>query len=288
MKTKMLTGSILLVVTILCAWSAGAQETPAPQPNPPAAAPAAPAGPPAAAAANPPTAAPANPTAAAKPSPVSVEPKSAPAAEQITLLTMIRWGGAILWVLMAMGFVALVMAMYLLLTVTPKREVPLSFYKRAMGLIRVGDLRGAYQMCEGRDELLVTVVRAGLKMAGHDRFVIQEAMESEGERGAMSLWQKIFYLNNIGVVAPLVGLLGTVWGMVLAFSAIASDNAQVKSMAVASCVSKAMICTVGGLVVAIPSLVVYYYLRGRVVKIIASVEAQASEIVEVLARGKDR
>ncbi len=280
MKTKMLTWSILLVVTILCAWNVWAQETPAPQPSPPAAAPAAPA--------NPPAVAPANPPAAAKPSPVSVEPKGVPAAEQITLLTMIKWGGAILWVLMAMGFVALVMAMYLLLTVTPKREVPPSFYKRVMGLIRVGDLRGAYQMCEGRDELLVTVVRAGLKMAGHERYVIQEAMESEGERGAMSLWQKIFYLNNIGVVAPLVGLLGTVWGMVLAFSAIASDNAQVKSMAVASCVSKAMICTVGGLVVAIPSLVVYYYLRGRVVKIIASVEAQASEIVEALARGKDR
>ena len=277
MKTKMLTGSILLVVTILCAWNVAAQETPAPQSNPPAAAPA-----------NPPAAAPANPPAAARPSPVSVEPKGVPAAEQITLLTMVKWGGAILWVLIAMGFVALVMAMYLLLTVTPKREVPSSFYKRVMGLIRVGDLRGAYQMCEGRDELLATVVRAGLKMAGHERYVIQEAMESEGERGAMSLWQKIFYLNNIGVVAPLVGLLGTVWGMVLAFSAIASDNAQVKSMAVASCVSKAMICTVGGLVVAIPSLVVYYFLRGRVVKIIASVEAQASEIVEALARGKDR
>jgi len=125
-------------------------------------------------------------------------------------------------------------------------------------------------------------------MSVHERYVIQEAMESEGERGAMSLWQKIQYLNNIGVVSPLVGLLGTVWGMVLAFSAIAADNAQVKSMAVASCVSKAMICTVGGLVVAIPSLCVYYYLRGRVVKVIVAVEAQSSEVVEALSRGKDR
>ena len=84
-----------------------------------------------------------------------------------------------------------------------------------------------------------------------------------------------------------MGLLGTVWGMVLAFSSIAADNAQVKGIAVASNVSKAMICTVGGLVVAIPSFVVYYYLRGRVVKIIAEVEAQASEIVELLARGRE-
>jgi biopolymer transport protein ExbB len=200
---------------------------------------------------------------------------------------MIKWGGVILWALMAIGFVALVLAVYLVATVTPAREIPPTFAKRVMALIRAGDLRSAYQMCDGRDELMVCVVRAGLKMAGHERYVIQEAMESEGERGIMSLTQKIFYLNNIGVIAPLVGLLGTVWGMVLAFSSIAADNAQVKSMAVAACVSKAMICTVGGLVVAIPSLVIYYFLRGRLVKIIASVEAQASEIVELLSRGRN-
>jgi biopolymer transport protein ExbB len=192
----------------------------------------------------------------------------------------------ILWATMALGFVALVMAIYYLLTVSPKREVPPTLVKRIMAQLRAGDLRGAYQLCEGRDELIANVVRAGLRMAGHDRFVIQDAMESEGERGIMNLWQKIAYLNNIGVMAPLMGLLGTVWGMVLAFSSIASDNAQVKGMAVASSVSKAMICTVGGLVVAIPSLAVYYYLRGRVVRIIAAVEAQASEVIELVTRGR--
>ena len=208
------------------------------------------------------------------------------AGEKVTLLQMIKWGGVILWLTMGLGFVALVMAVYFLLTVTPKREVPPNLAKRLVSQIRAGDLRGAYQLCDGRDEMLAKVVRAGLRMSGHDRYVIQDAMESEGERGVMTLWQKIFYLNNIGVVAPLVGLLGTVWGMVLAFSSIAADNAQVRSIVVAECVSKAMICTVGGLVVAIPSLSVYYFLRGRVVKITAAVEAQASEIVELIARGK--
>ncbi|HOT52034.1 MAG TPA: MotA/TolQ/ExbB proton channel family protein, partial [Candidatus Hydrogenedentes bacterium] len=88
------------------------------------------------------------------------------------------------------------------------------------------------------------------------------------------------------VIAPLLGLLGTVWEMVLAFSNIAADNAQVRGMVVAENVSKAMITTVGGLVVAIPCMVVYYYLRARVIKIVAEVEAQASEIVELLAQGR--
>ena len=260
MNTKLLGWGIILAVVTFCSSSAWGQEAPAPKPSPAAAAEVSPA--------------------------LQVAPQPPASGEQVTLVTMIKWGGVVLWVIMALGFVALVMAIYFLLTVTPRREVPPSLAKRLVSQIRAGDLRGAYQLCDGRDEILANVVRAGLRMSGHDRYVIQDAMESEGERAVMTLWQKIFYLNNIGVVSPLVGLLGTVWGMVLAFASIAADNAQVKSIAVASCVSKAMICTVGGLVVAIPSLAVYYYLRGRVVKITAAVEAQASEIVELLARGK--
>ncbi len=256
MRYRLLTLTLLTLMLAVCAWSVCAQEP-----------------------------APTAPAASAAPGPQSAA--SSMAGQQVTLLLMVKWGGAILWITIAMGFAAMAMAIYFILTVTPKREVPPTLAKRLLGQIRAGDLRGAYQSCEGRDEMLANVARAGLKMAGHERYVIQEAMESEGERGAMTLWQKISYLNNIGVVAPLMGLLGTVWGMVLAFSSIAADNAQVKGIAVASNVSKAMICTVGGLVVAIPSFVVYYYLRGRVVKIIAEVEAQASEIVELLARGRE-
>lgn len=261
--------------------------------------------PPAAAAPAPAAAAAADPVAAAtpagapevSPAPAVAPPAAAPAAadevvgkegpRQVTLLLMVWWGGWILWITMGLGFIALVMAIYFWLTVTPAREVPASFARRVLTQIRAGDLRGAYQLCEGREELLAKVVRAGLKASGHDRYVIQEAMESEGERGVTALWQKISYLNNIGTTAPLLGLLGTVWGMVLAFSNIAADDAQVRGMVVAENVSKAMITTVGGLVVAIPCMVVYYFLRGRVIRIVAEVEAQASEVVELLTRGRE-
>ena len=213
---------------------------------------------------------------------------SAQAAEtgpgEVSLMQMIQWGGAILWITMALGFAALVMAIYFTLTVTLKREVPPVFLKRVLKQIHTGDLKGAYQMCEDRDEMLANVVRAGLKMSGHDRYVIQDAMESEGERGANALWQKISYLNNIAVIAPLLGLLGTVWGMIQAFSSIATDDSQVRGLAIAASVSKAMITTAGGLVVAIPAFAVYFFLRGRVTKIVANVEAIASEVVEMLTR----
>ncbi len=268
-----------------------AQDAP-PAPASPAAAPAAPAAAPPAETAQPEPAPPPEPPATPAPDEPAVAPatdvvETGNAPQQVTLMMMLWWGGWILWITMFLGFVALVMGIYFFLTVTPAREVPASLSRRVFTQLKAGDLRGAYQLCEGRDELLAKVVQAGLKASGHDRYVIQEAMESEGERGVTALWQKISYLNNIGTISPLLGLLGTVWGMVLAFSNIAADDAQVRGMVVAENVSKALITTVGGLVVAIPCVGVYYFLRGRVVKIVAEVEAQASEVVELLTRGRE-
>ncbi len=211
-----------------------------------------------------------------------------PAEYELTVMKMIMQGGAILWTIMGLGFIAIVLSLYLLFTVVPRREAPASLIKRAHSQVHSGDLRGAYQMCVSRDELLANVLAAGLKMAGHDRYVIQEAMESEGERGATALWQKISYLNNIATLSPLLGLLGTVWGMMQAFGSIAFDDATVKGMTMAASVAEAMITTAAGLVLAIPAMAIYFFLRGRVIKIIAQVEAEASEFVELIARGEEK
>jgi len=222
------------------------------------------------------------PTGASLPGPAS----ASAATDELTLMMMFEQGGVILWIILGLGFIAVVMALYLLLTITPRREAPQTLVKRALKQLGEGEIRETYNMVEDRDELLANVLRAGLKAAGRDRFVIQEAMESEGERGAAALWQRISYLHNIATLAPLLGLLGTVWGMMQAFSSIAFDPAQVKGIAMAYSVSQAMITTAAGLVLAIPAMAIYFYLRGRVVKILATVEGHATEFVELIAKGK--
>ncbi|NLN92055.1 MAG: MotA/TolQ/ExbB proton channel family protein [Candidatus Hydrogenedens sp.] len=209
------------------------------------------------------------------------------AADTITLMMMIEQGGVILWIIMGLGFVALVLTLYLLVTVSPRREAPAALVKRALAQIQAGEIQGAYHMCLEREEFLARVLAAGIKLAGHDRFRIQDAMESEGERMAAALWQRITYLNNIAMIAPLLGLLGTVWGMMRAFSAIALDSAQVKGITMAYSVSQAMITTAGGLALAIPAMTIYFLLRGRVLRIIAEVEARSAEFIEVLAEEKE-
>jgi len=232
--------------------------------------------------------------APAAPAAAAAAPPSAPAVDivpptgvpkkvsMLTLQEMITHGGVFLWVIMALGFIALVLAIYHLLTLTVRREAPRALIKRTHAQIADGDFRGAYQMCLERDEYLANVLRAGLKHAGHDRYVVQEAMESEGERGATALWQKISWLNSIATIAPLLGLLGTVWGMMQAFRSIAFDDAQARGMAMAYAVSEAMITTAAGLLLAIPCMMIYFFLRARVIRIVAEVEAQASEVIEMM------
>lgn len=270
----------ILIALALWVSGAAAQDTAAPAPVPPVPAPI--------------EAAPLEPVSMGNAAVKVIEPATpapAPSPDKtggpMTLMMMIEHGGFILWVILAFGFVSMVLSIYYLLTLTPRREAPKTLVKRAHGMLHAGDLRGAYQMSQERDEYLALVLRAGLKMSGHERFVIQEAMESEGERGATALWQKISYLNNIASLTPLLGLLGTVWGMMQAFGAIALQDSQVKTLTLAYSVSLAMITTAGGLLVAIPSLAVYFVLRGRVIKIISAVEAHASEFVEMIVKESD-
>jgi biopolymer transport protein ExbB len=212
-------------------------------------------------------------------------PAPPPIKQNLTLWDMIMAGGAILWITAALGFIGLVWAFYLLFTLTPRRELPPTLIRRLYHLLQAGDYKGVMELCEGRDELIAKMVFAGVKLVGHDRYVIQDAMESEGERGASFLWQRVSYLNNIAVLAPLLGLLGTVWGMMQAFGAIAFDDAQVKGLTMAYSVALAMVTTAGGLAVAITAMAIYFYLRGRLNRVIAEVEAVASELVELIVKG---
>lgn len=219
-------------------------------------------------------------------SPVAAE-QSASVSEEIPLIKVIETGGIILKVIIVLGFFTLILALYLFFTVTPRREAPSKLLKQIANQIRAGEFYEATKLCDGRHELMAKVLYSGLRVADQERYIIQDAMESEGERGATQLWQGISYMSNVGAIAPLLGLLGTVWGMIGAFAAIALDNSQVKGLTMALNVSEAMITTAAGLLLAIPSLLMYYYLKGRVVKVVALVESQANEFVELIIRCRD-
>lgn len=132
-----------------------------------------------------------------------------------------------------------------------------------------------------RGSSLGRVLAAGLVNLQHDREIMKEAIEETG-RHAVHEMEK--YLNSLGTIAsitPLLGLLGTVIGMIKVFNTITTAGVGDASL-LAGGISEALITTAAGLVVAIPSLMFYRYFRGLVDEYVVRMEEEALKLVEVI------
>jgi biopolymer transport protein ExbB len=108
---------------------------------------------------------------------------------------------------------------------------------------------------------------------------------SEGERQASKINGTAQWLLDISTVAPMVGLFGTVLGMLKAFSALGSSIAAAKPVYLAQGVSQALITTIAGLCIAIPALICYAFFRRRAAKRISELERAANEVVSTIVQG---
>jgi biopolymer transport protein ExbB len=204
----------------------------------------------------------------------------------MSLFDIIKEGGAVMVVLGMLSVVALALIITYFIIISPRRETPPDLVRRLTVLLEGNDVAGCAELCDEREEMLASVVRAGLRVAGHDRSVVLEAMQGEGLRQAATLGQYVSYLNNIAAIAPMLGILGTVLGMIRAFNGIALTSEAVKPMVLASGIAEALVTTAAGLVVAIPVLGFYFFFRGRAQKVLSAVETASSELIDPLTQVK--
>ena len=132
-----------------------------------------------------------------------------------------------------------------------------------------------------RGSALGRVLAAGLVNLQHDREIMKEAIEETGRHVVHEMER---YLNTLGTIAsitPLLGLLGTVIGMIKVFNTITTSGVGNASL-LAGGISEALITTAAGLVVAIPSLMFYRYFRGLLDEYVVRMEEEALKLVEVI------
>lgn len=214
-------------------------------------------------------------------------PAAAEAGEQgMTLVQLIQAGGVVMIVIGALAVLATALVLFFALTLRMKRVVNSEFIGKAYTCLFQGDLEGAVGLCTRDGGLVAKVLLAGIEVDAADREGVQEAMQAEGSRLASSLWQRVTYLQDIAVLAPMLGILGTVLGMIRAFNAIAMATSLVKPVALAAGVSQALVTTAAGLTVAIPSMAFYFLFRGRVQRIVAATENASAQFLEKLAAAK--
>lgn len=257
-----------------------AEEGPAP-PAPPAPAPPAPSAPtaPGTARAGAPEAQPAKPstpTASAAPTKAT---EGEPRAPRTSVLDTIAKGRVIGFIIIGLSMVSLALVIEHAVTIRRDKLCPPELASELEDYFNQEQYEEALELCNVEHNLLTDVVRSGLSRidSGYDRMV--EAMQEAGEEAAVNLQQKISYLSLIGNISPMLGLLGTVRGMVGAFGQIATMKV-VRPQVLAGNINEALVTTLLGLIVAIPTMCCYQFFSNRVSKLVLESSTIVSDLME--------
>jgi biopolymer transport protein ExbB len=187
----------------------------------------------------------------------------APAGEQKkTLWQTITQGG---WVMVPIALCSIA-TLYLIgdgvIRTAPKRVAPPEHEENVKTLFRNGDYVGAYNYCKEHPSPLTNVLRVGVGLLGDGKEVAEEGMTGELAKENSSMQTYISYLSVIGVCAPMIGLLGTVTGMIKAFAKLGASGIGDPS-GLSAAIGEVLVATASGLIIAIPAFGAFYFLRNR-------------------------
>lgn len=206
---------------------------------------------------------------------------------------VITKGGWVMWPLAILSIITLMLVFVYFITIRRNAVVSDRFMSSAEALIRKRDYLGLVAQCHSENKSISRVAEKALdfmtKNSGVSFKEVREVAEAEGSRQAGLLSQRISYLADIGAIAPMIGLLGTVIGMIKSFYQIYAGNFEgVKQMELAGGISEALITTATGLIIGIVALVFYSIFRGKVQKFIAELEAASTHLMALLSAQYNR
>ena len=210
-----------------------------------------------------------------------------PAIKEMNFLEILAKGGIMMYPLGVMSVITVLLIFIFLLTIRRNAIVSDRFMNTAESMIRKRDYLGLITLSHHRNECMARITQKTLDFINSNPGTsfenVREVAQAEGSHQSGLLTSRITYLADIGAIAPMVGLLGTVLGMIEAFIEISSGEvAGVRQMGLAEGVSKALIATAGGLAISIPALAFYSIFRGRVQKYISELEAAATHFIALL------
>lgn len=204
-----------------------------------------------------------------------------------TFLTwMIKASGAWGAALLLLSFVMVAIIMMNLLQVRRDNLLPEGFVAAFEDKLNAKDYQGAYEISRNDDSLIARVLAAGLSRLNRGYEEAVEGMQEVGEEESMTMEHRLSYLALIGSVAPMIGLMGTVWGMIASFRTIATAPVAPKPKDLADGISTALFTTLEGLVVAIPAIIAYSLLRNRVSRLLLEVGRVSEGLMSRLPVGK--
>ena len=220
-----------------------------------------------------------SPVAAA---PEAAEPEAIPTRN---LLGIIKDGGILMIPLLCCSFVLTIFIFERAISLRRGRVIPGPFVKRFIHQLKEGQLdrEQAIGLCEGNDSPVAKIFGAAVRKWGRPAVEVEQAIIDAGERATNDLRRYLRVFNGIATVGPLLGLLGTVFGMIQSFNDISTSEAMGRPELLAKGISEALLTTATGLTIAIPALTLYWFFVSRVDRLVMDIDALGQEVVNVIS-----
>ena len=209
-------------------------------------------------------------------------PAAGAAPEAQSVLQLIWHGGPMtvaIWICLVLTSVTMVtFIVQNLIFMRNEKLAPPPLFDSLQQTLSSGNYQEAWEICRANDSYLANVLKAGLERLGRGKEAVQEGLAEHGLREAQILRTRNSYLSVIGVVAPMIGLLGTVIGMMRAFATLASSGIKNPS-ALAANISEVLLATASGLFIAIPAFICYYIFRNRSQMVIVYADDKINDLI---------
>ena len=199
-----------------------------------------------------------------------------------SLWQLLTAGGVTMIFLGILSVMAVAFVIYHFMYVHPEKLTPQDFTENLLFLLEKKEYQKATSVCKQQENLISAIALKGLSKISHGKAVIEGAIQYEGKARMEKLWQNLNYLGDIAVIAPMLGLLGTILGMISAFNYFKLGT--IHPTVLTQGLAKAMINTAFGLVITVPCLAFYSYFRGKISTITSTAEAVASEMVQLMGK----
>lgn len=200
-----------------------------------------------------------------------------------SLLELYQEGGPVMHLIALCSVAAFALAVFCHFTYRRAHLLPAALVAQLNQLLSLRDLQEAYRCCQNRPGPLTHALANALTKANYARDMynktaMENALMDECFRSETKMMTVVNYLNTLAVLAPMIGLLGTVSGMISSFSALTAGKAEAADLAKG--IGEALVATGGGLLLAIPSMFLYFYFRGVVSSNMADVHATLSHMLD--------
>lgn len=192
-------------------------------------------------------------------------------------------GGPVMWPLFACAIIAVAVMIERFIVITRAGQDDESLVEQVRAQLKQGRVNEALKLCDDSSGPVGQLIASGIRNRDLNSDSIERSMEELALRETPVLYKRLGVLDTVITVAPLLGLLGTVTGMIRSFHIVSSASGLNNTAGISGGVAEALIATATGLAIAIVTLIGYNYLTEQVKQVIAEMEIRATQVMNILA-----